>query len=74
MNVRTTGSRRATKMMMLAALLEPAVGEVELVLGHEQVAAVLLDGRAAALGADPVGDLAPEVAPERARRWPRGAG
>ena len=66
MKVRTTGQQAREEDDDLAALLEPAVGEVELVLRDEQVAPVALDRRAAALGADPVGDLAPEVAAEGA--------
>ncbi len=51
----------------LAVAVEPAIAELELVLRDEEQATVALDGRATALGADPVRDLAPEVASERAR-------
>jgi hypothetical protein len=51
----------------LAAPLEPAIGQLDLLLRDEQVSPVLQDGGPAALGADPVGELRSEVAADGAR-------
>ena len=65
MKVRTTGKSRPMRMMISPRPLEPSIQRWRVRAGN-QVATVGLDGAPpSALRADPIGELAPEVAAKR---------
>ena len=62
MNVRTTGSRRPSRTVMVPYFSKEVRHAVEVVMAHQDPAAVALDQRTAAFGADPVGDHRAKIA------------
>ena len=68
MKVRTTGSRRPMRTVIAAVLIEEVGHAVQVVMAHQNPAAIALHQWAAASCADPVGDDGAEIAADGPRR------